>query len=139
MSTGDDVTQADLEAYLDEALPVEDMATIEEALRAEPALLDELAKIHARRDSGVHTLGEIWRRQRLTCPPRQELGSYLLGVLPPERADYIRFHLETVGCRLCRASVDDLESQQQDQGEEVQQRRRRYFESSAGYLKQEED
>ena len=74
--------QGDLEAYLDEALPVEEMARIEKTLRDDPALTRQLAAVIARRDSGLVSLGEVWRRHRLSCPTRQELGSFLLGVLP---------------------------------------------------------
>src|SRR6187549_396474 len=97
------LTQADLQAYLDEALSPAEMAAIEVELRAKPELLRQLAAINARRDAGVHSVGEIWRRQRLSCPPREQLGSYLLGVLPPEAADYVKFHVEEIACRYCAA------------------------------------
>ena len=45
--------------------------------------------INARRDAGVHSLGEIWRRHRLSCATREQLGSYVLGVLLKEAADYL--------------------------------------------------
>jgi anti-sigma factor RsiW len=127
--------QSDLEAYLDEALPAEEMARIEKALRGDSELARKLAQVIARRDAGVHSLGNIWRRHRLTCLGRQQLGSYLLGVLPDEEADYIRFHLGTIGCRYCRANLEDLERQQSEAREMVETRRRKYFQSSAGYLR----
>jgi hypothetical protein len=129
-----DPTIAELEAYLDEALPAEQMATVEAALRQHPALLKQLSQINARRDSGVHSLGEIWRRSRLSCPSRQQLGSYLLGILDDEHADYVTFHIETVGCRYCAANLTDLQTQQAEKTETAQRRRRKYFQSSAGYL-----
>jgi len=128
-------TTAELEAYLDEALPVEQMTAIERALRTQPDLLQKLSQINGRRDAGVHSLGEIWRRQRLTCPSRQQLGSYLLGILPDEQADYIRFHIDTVGCRICAANLADLEAQQAEATEHIHRRRRKYFQSSAGFLR----
>jgi hypothetical protein len=91
--------------------------------------------INARRDAGVHSLGEIWRRHRISCPSRGQLGSYLLDALPEELADYIRFHIELVGCRYCRANLTDLRQQQAELPEVVQTRRRRFFQSSAGYLR----
>lgn len=127
--------QSDLEAYLDEALAPEEMARIEKVLRKDPALVRQLAAINARRDAGVHSLGEIWRRHRITCPARQQLGSYLLGALPQEQEDYVVFHLEVVGCRYCQANLTDLEKQQAEAREIVETRRRRYFQSSAGYLR----
>jgi hypothetical protein len=128
-----DFTTAELLAYLDESLPVERMAAVEEALRRDPALLRTLETINGRRDAGVHSLGEIWRRNRLTCPTRQQLGSYLLDVLPADQANYIRFHLETIGCRYCQANLTDLKSQHSPPA--AAQRRKKYFQSSAGYLK----
>jgi anti-sigma factor RsiW len=127
--------QTDLEGYLDEALAPERMTEIEDALRHDPALADRLATINARRDAGVHSLGEIWRRHRLTCPSREQLGSYLLGVLPEDAAAYIAFHLETIGCRPCQASAADLKAQHHEGADAAEHRRRRYFQSSAGYLK----
>jgi anti-sigma factor RsiW len=127
--------QGDLEAYLDEALPVEEMARIEKALRNEPASARQLAAILARRDSGVIALGEVWRRHRLSCPTRQELGNFLLGVLPDDAARYVTFHLEVVGCRYCQANVADLKNQQAEAQAVVLDRRRKYFQSSAGHLR----
>ncbi len=124
-----------LEAYLDEALPVEEMAALEETLRRDRELVRRVAAIHRRRDAGLHSLGEIWRRARLTCPTRQRLGSYLLEVLADDEADYITFHLETIQCRLCRANLEDLQAQQAASSSEAVARRRKYFESSAGFLK----
>ncbi|MEX2118762.1 MAG: hypothetical protein WD847_04055 [Pirellulales bacterium] len=129
---------AELEAYLDEALPAEAMARIEDAMRKSPELAQRLVAINGRRDAGVHSLGEIWRRHRLTCPARAELGSYLLGVLPEEHAGYISFHLDTIGCRRCQANLVDLKSQQAEAADAVASRRRKYFESSAGYLRKGE-
>jgi anti-sigma factor RsiW len=124
-----------LEAYLDEVLPVEQMAAVEEALRHSDALQKRLLAINGRRDAGVHSIGEIWRRNRLSCPPREQLGSFLLGVLPADAADYVRFHLETIECRYCAASIQDLRAQQSAaDADQTQKRRHRYFQSSAGYL-----
>jgi hypothetical protein len=126
--------QSELEAYLDEALPSEEMARIEHVLRRDPGYVDQLAAINARRNAGMHTLGEIWRRHRLGCPSREQLGSYLLGALPDEEAAHVAFHVEVVGCRLCRASLTDLGNREKEAPHEVETRRRKYFQSSAGYL-----
>ncbi len=130
------IRQSDLEAYLDEALPPDEMARIELVLRKDPHLSRQLAVINARRDAGVHSLGEIWRRHRVSCPPREQLGSYLLDALPEESAEYVRFHLKVVGCRWCQANLTDLRTQQAEAPEAVETRRRKYFQSSAGYLGQ---
>jgi hypothetical protein len=129
-------SNSDLEAFLDESLPVERMATIEEALRHSEALQKQLAAVNGRRDAGVHSMGEIWRRHRLSCPTREQLGSYLLGVLSRDAADYVNFHVETVQCRLCAANIADLRAQQSAaETEATTKRRHRYFQSSAGYLR----
>ena len=132
MSTSD-FGDAQLLAYLDEQLPVEQMAAIERALRGSEPLRNRLAGIARRRDQGAHTVGEIWRRMRLSCPTRSELGAFLLETLEPDAAEYIEFHLRTIGCRYCAANLDDLQHSL-DAGAEVQQRRRKFFQSSAGYL-----
>jgi hypothetical protein len=127
--------RADLEAYLDEALPPEEMARIEQALRSDAELMRRLGMVHARRNAGVHSLGEIWRRGRLSCPTREQLGSFLLQAIEPELGEYIGFHLEVVGCRYCQANLADLRRRQAEVHESVHARRRKYFQSSAGYLK----
>jgi hypothetical protein len=129
-----EITAAELEAYLDEALAPEQMAEIERALRARPELLQRLARINARRDCGVHTLGEIWRRHHIGVPTREELGSYLLGVLPKEHAAYIRFRVATLKCRYTMANLDDLQARQKEAEAQVSARRRKYFQSSVGRL-----
>jgi hypothetical protein len=128
-------TVAELEAYLDEALDVERMAQIEQALRRRPELLQRLSEINGRRDSGMHSLGEIWRRHQIGLPTREELGSYLLGVLPEEHAAYIRFRVETLKCRYTIANLSDLQQQQRQGDSQVAARRRKYFQSSVGHLK----
>src|SRR5687768_9180267 len=120
-------SNSELEAYLDELLPIEQMAAIEDALRQSEALQKRVTAINGRRDAGVHSLGEIWRRHRLSCPPRDQLGSYLLGVLPRESSDYVKFHLETMGCRYCCANIADLQAQQTAAEAEVADRRRRKY------------
>lgn len=129
------VTQSELEAYLDEALAPEEMAVIENAIRNDPSLMKQLSAINGRRDAGLHTLGEIWRRYRISCPSREQLGSFLLGVLSKEHTAYIDFHVSQVGCRFCRANLEDLERQQAEASHDIATRRKRYFQSSAGYLR----
>jgi len=128
-------SNTELEAFLDEALPSERMAQIETALRSDSALVDRLAALVGRQDAGVHSIGATWRRHRLSCLSREQLGSYLLKVLDAEQNEYVQFHLETIGCRLCNASLEDL-SQQHTAANvaAVESRRSKYFQSSAGYL-----
>lgn len=128
-------TIAELEAYLDESLPPDAMAAIEVALRERPELASQLAAMNERRDHGLHTLGAIWRRHRVSCPSREQLGSYLLGVLGPDLTNYVAFHINDVGCRLCAANLADLQERRIDSmSSGAASRTRRYFQSSAGYL-----
>jgi hypothetical protein len=129
------ITQADLQSYLDESLPAAEMAAVEAELRSRPELLTQLAAINGRRDAGLHSVGEIWRRQRLSCPSRQQLGSHLLGALDEQHAAYIQFHLQVIGCRYCQANLDDLRRQQEEKAETVTTRRTKYFQSTAGHLR----
>ena len=133
-------TDADLEAYLDEMLDPEDAGRVEEALRQDESLLARLAHINSRRDAGVHTLGEIWRRNQIGVPTPEQMGNYLLGVLPPEQADYIEFRLKTLKCRYTLALYRDLrEKSEADPASGVDARRKKYFDSSAGLLRRDKE
>ncbi len=131
-------TQSELEAYLDEALAPEEMAIVENAIRNDTELLRQLSAINGRRDAGLHTLGEIWRRYHVSCPPREQLGSFLLNVLSKEQATYVDFHVSQIGCRYCRANLEDLERQQAEASQDTATRRKRYFQSSAALLRRDE-
>jgi hypothetical protein len=132
-----EITREQLHAFLDDALTEAESARIERALRDSEELQQRLRQVMQERDRGEHSIGAIWRRHRLSCPTREQLGSYLLGVLEEEFTDYIRFHLETIACPYCQANLIDLESQQKDPAETSRQRRQRFFKSSAGYLNRE--
>lgn len=120
--------------YLDEMLPTAQMSEVEGALRVSAELRQRVALLLKRRDQGGHTVGEIWRRHRLSCLSRNELGSYLLGTLEERLAEYAEFHLKIVGCRVCSANLHDLEGAQTQGSKEVARRRQRMFESSVGRL-----
>lgn len=126
-------TDTQLLAYLDEMLPVEEMTAVERAMRDSDSLRTRAAGLVRRRDQGAHTVGEIWRRLRLSCPSRSQLGSFLLGTLDENHAEYIDFHLRTIGCRYCAANLADLQ-QSADAASSASARRRKFFASSAGYL-----
>ena len=128
-------SQAQLEAYLDEDLDAGMMSNIEVALREDTQLLNSLSTILSQRESGVHSVGSVWRRASITCPRRETIADGLLGILDDDYKDYIHFHINEVGCRLCQAHLDDLTAQQEVNQELSSSRRKRYFESTAGYLK----
>ena len=128
------VSREMLVSYLEDALDDAETAQIEQALRTSESLRNQLRALMSERDRGEHSVGAIWRRQRLSCPPREQLGSYLLGVLDEELQDYIQFHLKTIGCAYCLANLADLQTQQEDGDGQVKKRRKRYYQSSAGLL-----
>lgn len=134
-----------LRAFLEEGLAAELMSRIEIEMRTDSELRNRVVQLAGEREAGVHSLGEIWRRHRLSCPTRQQLGGYLLGTLDEEWMQYIRFHVEKVACRVCQANVSDLSVEQaqlqaatQLAHEARSARRRKYFQSSAGYLNRSE-
>ena len=129
-----DLTREQLHAYLDDALPDGDTAKIEQALRDSETLRQQLRLAMQERDRGDHSIGAIWRRERLTCPAREQLGSFLLEALEPDYQDYIAFHLNTIGCPCCQANLADLKALQEEPASQQQQRRRKIFKSSAGLL-----
>ncbi len=103
-----------LRNYLADALSPEDSARVEKALRDSAELRAQLEDVRQNRADGqIHTLGAIWHRARLTCPSRQQLGSYLLEALDPALASYLQFHLDVVECPFCQANLADLKVQSQ--------------------------
>lgn len=97
-----------LRAYVGDALPDAELAAVERALRDSPELRKLLKQVIDEEDRGEHTAGAIWRRERISCPARDQLGGFLLGAGDPELLDYIRFHLDEIGCPYCQANLDDL-------------------------------
>lgn len=131
-------TEAELEAYLEESLDPDRAADVEAAARESRELIERMVLINRRRDAGVHSLGEIWRRHQLSVPSTEELGSFLLGVLDPEHANYITFRVDILKCPYTIAKLQDLQSRKNEGDNQSAQRRRKYFQSTAGYLRDEE-
>ncbi len=132
--SNDALADSVLEAFLDDLLPETQMVEIEQRLRADAELNSRLTSIIENRDHGVHSIGEIWRRHRLSCPSREELGSYLLNALMDDQVTYIEFHLQQTGCRYCQSNLDDLRQLQSNAPQEIASRRQKYFQSSVGRL-----
>jgi hypothetical protein len=128
------ITREILASYLDDALSDRQTADVEQELRKSDTLRQQLRLLAQERDRGEHSVGAIWRRHRLSCPGREQLGNFVLGVLGDDEQDYIEFHLKTIGCAFCQANLTDLEDQQKEAANHVHKRRKRYFQSSAGLL-----
>lgn len=124
-----------LRAYLSESLPPEGMARVEKALRDSSELRAQLEEVRQNRgDVGLHSLGAIWARSRLTCATRQQLGAYLLDALDPDHAEYVRFHIETVGCPFCGANLADLQRKSEQVTPAARSRQKKIYDSSRGLL-----
>ena len=78
-------------------------------------------------------LTEIWETQRLSCPKRSTIGAYLLGTLDRPWEDYVRFHLDELGCRFCQANLTDL--RRQTAGPKRSTLHTRIMESTIGFLR----
>ncbi|WP_422924091.1 hypothetical protein [Singulisphaera sp. PoT] len=129
------INEETLRAYLADALPPEAMARVEKALRDSSELRSMLEDVRQNRaDAGLHTLGAIWRRQRLTCPSRVQLGSYLLDALDPDLSDYLTFHLEVVECPFCQANLADLKAKTSQPSSATKNRHNRILRSSQHLL-----
>jgi hypothetical protein len=128
-------TDADLEAYLDESLDSDRATEIEDALANDKDLLSRLAMINGRRDAGIHTLGEIWRRNQIGVPTPEVMGNFILGILPEGDSQYIQFRMDELKCCFTLAMFNDLQTQQSENSELSQTRRERIYKTSAGLLK----
>ncbi|MFP4354223.1 MAG: RNA polymerase sigma factor [Phycisphaerae bacterium] len=95
-----------------------------------------LASLDARDAEGqIHDaiLTEVWEQLRPSCPKRNTVGAYLLGTLEQEWAEYLEFHIRTLGCRFCQANLEDLEKKTADDTPAV---RNRILDSTIGFIRQ---
>jgi hypothetical protein len=127
----DDFTDEELLAYIDERLPAARAALLETQLRASSPVTSRLVQLLQTVEHGEVTLGAMWRRGRWSCPPRAVWAAYLAGRLGDGLSQYLQFHLDTSGCRICEASVRDLSRGGCDDEARVQ----KIFQSSAGALR----
>ena len=131
-------SDAELIAFLDESLSPERPSEIEKALPEDQYLKQRLIEQRGLQAAGIHTLGNIWQRSKASCPSRDELHSFIKDELELERTEYIRFHLNQIGCRYCQANCADLLTGGQPE-EQKRSRQRRFFQTSAGYLRANPD
>ena len=136
MSPRDEFTDEELMAYIDERLPSDRAAEVERQLRNSGPLTARLVDLLERTDRGDLTIGGMWRRGRWSCPPRAVLAAFVNGRLGDGLSQYLRFHIQTIGCRICEASVQDLS--RTDGEDDGLQRTRKIFQSSAGQLRNQQ-
>lgn len=127
-------TREIMQAFILEALPEAEMTAIEKATRWNPVAQALHRELLAAMDAGEHSVGGIWRRERLSCPTREQLGSYALGTGEAELWQYIDFHIQSICCEWCIANLDDLRRHQQASDKAATKRRKQIFASSAGLL-----
>jgi len=77
-------------------------------------------------------LTEVWEDRRPTCPKRTTIGGFLLGSLEPAWQRYVEFHLNRLGCTLCRANLDDMKKQQDRDATVL---RERIVQSTIGFMR----
>jgi hypothetical protein len=130
--TMDDET---LRSYLADALPAGELARVERALLDSSELKARLDDVRQNRgDPNLHPFGAVWRHDRLTCPSRQQLGSYLLDGLDPGLSDYLRFHLDVIDCPFCQANLADLQTRAEQPPAAVASRHNRILKSTSRHL-----
>jgi hypothetical protein len=106
------ITREVLRDYLNDALPDQELAAVERALRDSAELRKLLEEVLEQEDRGEHAAGAIWRRERVSCPTRDQLGGFILGAGDPDLLAYIKFHLNEIGCPYCLANLEDLKKLQ---------------------------
>ncbi|MEM6979566.1 MAG: hypothetical protein AAF539_07830 [Planctomycetota bacterium] len=127
-------SDAELQAFLDESLTETRSVRLEESLRTDDELRQRLIAVRGRSLAGLHTIGGIWRRHRLSCPQRDVLSAFQKGQLDQEETQYVMFHLADVGCRICQAQLDDLASANTSEADR-QSRRQRFSQSGIQQLR----
>jgi RNA polymerase sigma factor (sigma-70 family) len=77
-------------------------------------------------------LSEIWEEYRPSCAKRTTLGGYLLGTLDEPWTQYVKFHVDSLGCRFCNANLDDLRRETADAPDAF---RERVLQSTVGFFR----
>ena len=95
--------------------------------------VDAEVPLEARKDSSfVETdLRSAWESHRPSCPKRSTLGKYSLGILPPAWEDFVRYHVEILGCLFCDANLQELRKGPSETGAVSRQH---LFQSTIGFL-----
>lgn len=127
-------SDSELEAYLDSTLDPQRAGELEEVVRSDPHLLRRLAQVNARRSAGIHTLGEIWRRNQIGVPTKDEMRQHLSGTLTADESNYIEFRIKDLKCVFTLALLQDLQSETGDGREKSKNRRKKIYDQGAPLL-----
>lgn len=125
-------TNQELCAYLAEELAVSRSRELEEVLRTDAGVREQLRRLLDESDCPSLTLRNVWLRGRMSCPSRATLVEYAAENLGDGLHQYLNFHLHVVGCRFCAANLADLQEQG---GADATDRNRKFFETSVGRLR----
>ena len=78
-------------------------------------------------------LTRVWEAKRPSCPKRTTIGKFVLGTLDSPWHDYVDFHINSLGCRFCKANFDDLVSE--TSAPDTSSACQRIIQSTIGFLK----
>jgi hypothetical protein len=133
------ITDSQLLAYTREESSAEELRQIEAELRSSPELQLRLEALLMQSTNGMHSVREIWRTNRLSCPTRSDWGRYLLNILQADEREYFEFHLQDIQCPYCQSNLEDLKAVSLSNpaaDTHDPARAERLFQSSIGHLNQ---
>jgi len=104
--------------------------TLREALAEDSAAGANLSEESESTDS---LMTEVWEQWRFTCPKRSTIGKFLLGTLQEPWTNYVEFHVNRLGCRFCRANVEDLQKASDEA--DAKRTQQKIFESTIGFFR----
>src|SRR4029079_4412978 len=104
--------------------------TLREALAEDSSAGAELS---AESESTDSLLTEVWEQWRFTCPKRSTIGKFLLGTLQDPCTGYVDFHVNRLGCRFCRANIEDLQKASDEA--DAKRTQQKIFESTIGFFR----
>ena len=98
-----------LQAYLNDELSESELSSLESDLRANATLRERLESLSTLDE--IHSVGEIWRRHRLSCPSREELQPEtgrpaFSRALPIHRIPSADRRLRNLQGKLCGPSIE---------------------------------
>ena len=81
---------------------------LEDHVECCPACSSMVTSLREESEGLTISVGDLWVKERISCPHRDILLAYVNKSLSQEEMDYIEFHLEVVECPYCQAEVMEL-------------------------------